>query len=71
MLVLKKGTKLTCPKCGRVMAEARKRIVFGQRLDHRDFKNIDGKIQGRAPMVCPYDGEPYGKLMLHTSEGWT
>jgi len=74
--VIKKGTKITCPLCGRVVAELKDDLRDGEIIGHKKFKFYGKELKEGDYTLCPYCGFPWsveyhpGCAMIHTEKGW-
>ena len=77
MRTLPVGTRLTCPKCTRTMAILIKPLHDGEIITASHAQEVLGVVAKHEPLICPADGELYGKRdsvtlmnILHTKDGW-
>lgn len=76
MLVLPKGTEITCPQCHKVMCRLIVDLRSGDLIASKSFESVNAQVIPGTPMSCPNDGEPFGAPVfggyhkLHTKDGW-
>jgi len=73
-LVIYEGTIVTCPKCVRILAEARRDIYSNDRRESKDFIELfAGAVKHNCRMECPVCEVLYYDQFLsklHTNKGW-
>jgi len=84
-VVVRKGTRITCPKCGAVIAIAKRDIRGRETIDSENLEWLIKEFRYGDELSCPYcsapvgldlglkirgDGEVYVGAVIHTSEGW-
>lgn len=67
--MLPEGTKITCPKCGDLIAKALRDIFPGVISPAQFELHQDGHAAGQ-PMICKKCETKFAGWMIHTSEGW-
>ncbi|RLI87520.1 MAG: hypothetical protein DRP01_01550 [Archaeoglobales archaeon] len=84
-IILRKGTKITCPNCSVVIAVAKRDIRSGETIDSENVKWLIKQFRRGDELSCPLCSAPVGLdlgfkskegekvyvgSIIHTSEGW-
>lgn len=65
------GTKIICPECGKVIAQAARPIERGMALDASLFIPIEGQIENGSRPICNMCNAAWIENGgIHTETGW-
>lgn len=75
MIVIPKGTEVTCPKCGEVMLRTKVDLLKGDVLSSDVFEPVGTIAKNGRFAECPNEKAPYVKTIdgvtkVHTKDGW-
>jgi predicted RNA-binding Zn-ribbon protein involved in translation (DUF1610 family) len=83
VLIIRRGTKIICPKCKAVIGKFKKEKAIGQIIGADDIEFYVGDFKKGDKMLCPKCGSPWGVSLLvatsmglflthyiHTNRGW-
>jgi len=83
VLVIRRGTKIICPKCKTVIGKFKREKSIGRIISVDDIEFYMGEFKKGDKMLCPKCGFPWGVIMIvttsmgisitcsvHTSKGW-
>jgi predicted RNA-binding Zn-ribbon protein involved in translation (DUF1610 family) len=77
--MIKKGTKIICPKCGTCIGEFKRTVRRGEVLKTDDINFFIGNFKNGDYAICPKCGFPFSvsakvgpitDTLIHTEEGW-
>ena len=74
-VVIKRGTKIICPLCKRVIGEVTRDIKMGDVFDSTNIVIYGKEVKDGDPMICPYCGFPFCVettigAAIRTEHGW-
>jgi len=74
-IVIRRGTKIVCPLCKRVIGEFIKDVKEEDTLNAKNIRIYGREVKNGEPMTCPYCGFPYCMdsvigSFIHTEKGW-
>jgi len=75
MVVVERGTKITCPLCKAIVGEVIKDLRSGDVLGKNTIRDYRGMWKHGEPLVCTECGFPIAVKtnighVLHTEKGW-
>ena len=73
--MIRKGTKIVCPLCRRIIGEFTRDIKKGDVLGAENIAIYGRQVRNGEPMICPHCGFPFCVettigAVIHTEYGW-
>jgi len=73
--IVRKGTKIVCPLCKRVIGEVTEDLRSGDVISGKNIRIYGVELKIGDRLLCPYCGFPFGVEtplggLIHTEHGW-